>query len=225
MNDKNRLIIKKLKKGLIASCQPIPKGPLDKKEIILAMCKASINGGAKGLRIEGLKNVEFVKKKLDVPLIGIIKKNLRKYPIVITPFLKDIDNLHNAGADIIAFDATLRNRPFAINEMIERIHFHKKIAMADCSTTKEGINALENKADIISTTLSGYTSRKKPSKFPDFVLLKKLIKKSKLPIFAEGRFDTPQLFKKAISMGSHSVVVGTALNRIEIITNRFINES
>ena len=118
--------IKKLKKGLIASCQPIPKGPLDNKEIILAMCKASIIGGAKGLRIEGLKNVQFIKKKLNIPIIGIIKRNLKKYPIIITPFLKDIDDLASAGVDIIAFDATLRKRPFMIQEMIERAQ--KRIA-------------------------------------------------------------------------------------------------
>jgi len=224
MNKKNQLIIKRLKKSLIASCQPMPKGPLDNKEFILAMCRASIIGGAKGLRIEGLKNLEYIKTKLNIPVIGIIKKSLNKYPIIITPHLKDIDDLSNAGADIIAFDATLRKRPFMIQEMIDRIHLQNKIAMADCSTLNEGLNALKNKADVIATTLSGYTINKKPPKLPDFILLKKLLKKTNLPIIAEGRFDTPKLFKKGINLGAHSVVVGTALNRIEILTSRFINE-
>jgi len=224
MNKKNQLIINKLKNSLIASCQPIPNGPLDNKEFILAMSKASIAGGAKGLRIESVKNIKFLKNNLNIPIIGIIKRKLKKFPIIISPYLKDIDELSDAGADIIAFDATLRKRPYEIKGMINRIHSYNKIAMADCSTLEEGVNAIENKADIIGTTLSGYTNNKKASKLPDLKLLKNLIEKTKLPVFAEGRYDTPRLFKKAINIGAHSVVIGTALNRIEILTKRFLDE-
>ena len=63
MNKKNKLIVKILKDSLIASCQPIPGGPLDFSSFILASAQASIIGGAKGLRIEGFKNVKIIKKK------------------------------------------------------------------------------------------------------------------------------------------------------------------
>ena len=224
MNNNNKLILKSFKNSLIASCQPITKGPLDSSSFILASAKASIIGGAKALRIEGFKNLKIIKKNINIPVIGIKKRNLKNYPIIITPLLSDVEKLAQLGTEIIAFDATLRERPFTINEIISKIHSFKKIAMADCSNIKDAINAIENGADILSTTLSGYTNDKKIPKYPDFKLLNSLIKKFKVPVIAEGRFNTPSLYKKAINMGAHSVVVGTALNRIEIITRSFLDE-
>ena len=90
MNKKNNFIIKGLKKSLIASCQPIPKGPLDSSSFILASAKASIIGGAKALRIEGFKNLKVVKKNINLPVIGIKKRISSKYPIIITPLLSDV---------------------------------------------------------------------------------------------------------------------------------------
>ena len=224
MNKKNISIIKRLKGSLIASCQPIPKGPLDTPAFVLASAKASIIGGARALRIEGFNNLKIIKKNIKIPVIGIKKRNIKNFPIIITPLLSDIERLSMLGADIIAFDATLRNRPVSIEKLISKIHSCKKIAMADCSNMKDAINAIENGADILSTTLSGYTSKNLPPKNPDFKLLSQLIKKFKIPIIAEGRFNKPAFYKKAINYGAHAVVVGTALNRIELITKSFLDE-
>ena len=224
MNKKNISIIKSLKGSLIASCQPIPKGPLDTSAFVLASAKASIIGGARALRIEGFNNLKIIKKNIKIPVIGIKKRNIKNFPIIITPLLSDVERLSMLGADIIAFDATLRNRPVSIDKLISKIHSYKKIAMADCSNIKDAINAIENGADILSTTLSGYTSKKSTPKNPDFKLLSQLIIKFKTPIIAEGRFNTPALYKKAINCGAHAVVVGTALNRIELITKSFLDE-
>lgn len=224
MNNKNKRIVKKLKGSLIASCQPIPGGPLDFSSFILASAKASIIGGAKGLRIEGFRNLKIIKKNLNLPVIGIKKRVSKNYPIIITPLLSDVEKLSELGAEIIAFDSTLRQRPYSVGSLISKIHSCKKIAMADCSTIKDAINAIENGVDILSTTLSGYTSEKLPSKNPDFKLLNQLIKKFKVPVIAEGRFNTPIFYKKAINLGAHAVVVGTALNRIELITKSFLDE-
>ena len=224
MNKKNTIILKSIKKSLIASCQPISNGPLDTSDFVLGSAKASLIGGAKALRIEGFQNLKKIKRNLDVPVIGIKKRMLNKYPVIITPLLSDIEKLANLGADIIAFDSTDRERPFKISKMISKIHSYKKIAMADCSNIKDAIIAQDNGADIISTTLSGYIDNKYIPIKPDFRLLKNLINKFKLPIIAEGRFNTPAYFKKAINMGAHSVVIGTALNRIELITKNFLNE-
>ena len=114
MNKKNNFIIKGLKKSLIASCQPIPKGPLDTSSFILASAKASIIGGAKALRIEGFKNLKVIKKNINLPVIGIKKRISSKYPIIITPLLSDVEKLAESGADIIAFDSTLRNLTICI---------------------------------------------------------------------------------------------------------------
>ena len=103
--------------------------------------------------------------------------------------------------------------------------FKKKfIVTIDIGGTKTNIGYFENGADILSTTLSGYTNEKLPPKNPDFKLLDQLIKKFKVPIIAEGRFNTPIFYKKAINLGAHAVVVGTALNRIELKTKSFVNE-
>jgi N-acylglucosamine-6-phosphate 2-epimerase len=224
MNNKNKRIVKKLKGSLIASCQPIPGGPLDFSSFILASAKASIIGGAKGLRIEGFRNLKIIKKNLNLPVIGIKKRVSKNYPIIITPLLSDVEKLSELGAEIIAFDSTLRERPYSVGSLISKIHSCKKIAMADCSTIKDAINAIENGVDILSTTLSGYTSEKLPPENPDFKLLNQLIKKFKVPVIAEGRFNTPIFYKKAINLGAHAVVVGTALNRIELITKSFLDE-
>ena len=138
--------------------------------------------------------------------------------------LSDVEKLSELGAEIIAFDSTMRERPYSIKSLISKIHSCKRIAMADCSTIKDAIIAFENGADILSTTLSGYTNKKLPPKYPDFKLLNQLIKKFNIPIIAEGRFNTPILYKKAINLGAHAVVVGTALNRIELITKSFLDE-
>tara|TARA_B100001175_G_scaffold66261_1_gene54332 strand:+ start:522 stop:1199 length:678 start_codon:yes stop_codon:yes gene_type:complete len=224
MYKKNNFIIKSLKNSLIASCQPLPQGPLDTPSFVLASAKASIIGGAKGLRIEGFKNLKIIKKNLNLPVIGIKKRVSNKYPIIITPLLSDVEKLSDLGAEIIAFDSTLRERPYSVKSLISKIHSYKKIAMADCSSIKDAINAIDNGADILSTTLSGYTNEKLPPKNPDFKLLDQLIKKFKVPVIAEGRFNTPIFYKKAINLGAHAVVVGTALNRIELITKSFLNE-
>ncbi len=220
MIKKNKLILDSLKKGLIASCQPIPSGPMDSSSIILALARSSIIGGATGLRIENKKNINLVKNNTKVPIIGLIKRNLKNYPIIISPYLSDIAMIAKAGADIIAFDATNRKRPESVINIINEIKKFNKISMADCSSINDVFNAIESGVDIIGTTLSGYTKNKVP-KYPDFNLLKKAISLGK-PVIAEGRFNTPYLAKKAIKMGAHSVVVGTALNRIEIITNNFV---
>ncbi len=220
MIKKNKLILDSLKKGLIASCQPIPNGPMDSSSIILALARSSIIGGATGLRIENKKNIKLVKNNTKVPIIGLIKRNLKNYPIIISPYLSDIAMIAKAGADIIAFDATNRKRPESVINIINEIKKFNKISMADCSSINDVFNAIESGVDIIGTTLSGYTKNKVP-KYPDFNLLKKAISLGK-PVIAEGRFNTPYLAKKAIKMGAHSVVVGTALNRVEIITNNFV---
>ena len=224
MNNKNKRIVKILKGSLIASCQPIPRGPLDFSSFILASAKASIIGGAKGLRIEGFKNLKAIKKNLNLPVIGIKKRISKNYPVIITPLLSDVEKLSELGAEIIAFDSTLRERPYSVGSIISKIHSCKRIAMADCSTIKDATNAIENGADILSTTLSGYTNEKLPPKNPDFKFLNQLIKKFKVPIIAEGRFNTPVFYKKAIKSGAHAVVVGSALNRIELITKSFLDE-
>lgn len=112
-------VLSKIQNGLIASCQPVDDGPMDKPEIVAAMAQASVIGGAKGIRIEGVENLKATRAAVDVPIIGIVKRDLPDTPIRITPFLEDIDALAEAGADIIAVDGTSRTRPVSIEDAVK----------------------------------------------------------------------------------------------------------
>jgi len=144
--------------------------------------------------------------------------------VYITPTLKEVQELLDAGADIIAFDGTSRPRPDGcdLKQIIDLIHSNNKLAMADISSLEDGINAEIFGADIISTTLAGYTKEtENTDTTPDFNLLEKLVKTVKKPVFLEGRVWYPEEVKKAFKLGAHSVVIGSAITRPHLITKRF----
>ena len=130
-----------------------------------------------------------------------------------------------AGADIVAFDGTSRPRgENNLKQIIKFIKINKKIAMADIATLQEGINARLLGADIVSTTLSGYTVESpETSEEPDFELLKGLVQSVDCPVILEGRIWTPQQVDKAFELGAHAVVIGSAITRPQLITKRFVN--
>ena len=194
------------------------------------MMKSVLNGGAGALRVAGVRDIKNAKKLSNVPVIGITKPN--KIPsnykeiVYITPTVQDVIDIINAGADIVAFDGTQRPRPNneKIKDLIKYIHINKKLAMADISTVEEGIKAQEAGADILSTTLAGYTmeSINSPSKEPDFKLLKELVEKTNTPVILEGRIWEPQQVDRAFEAGAHAVVIGSAITRPQLITKRFV---
>lgn len=225
--NQNMDILKKLKNEVIVSVQAMPNEPLYKEECLLAMMQSVVNGGAKGLRLAGKRDVINAKKHFDIPIIGLTKpdklpKNWKEI-VYITPTLKEVDELIEANADIIATDATQRPRPKeSLKEIIDYIKAHKKLAMADISTLEEGVKARELGFDIISTTLSGYTQNSDNNlDTPDFELLKNLVKELDCPIILEGRIWNIAEVDKAFELGAHSVVIGSAITRPQLITKRF----
>lgn len=211
-----------LRRGFVASCQPIDNGPMDTPEIVAAMAQAAISGGAVALRIEGIDNLKAVRDKVDVPIIGIIKRDLSGSDVRITPFTEDVVALASAGADIIAIDATDRVRPEPVLLLVNAIHDAGCLVMADCSTYSEGIASRELGVDIIGSTLSGYICGDVPDT-PDFDLVTQLSNAGCF-VMAEGRYNTPELAKKAIEAGAASVTVGSAITRIEHICGWFTDE-
>ncbi|OOF70702.1 N-acetylmannosamine-6-phosphate 2-epimerase [Rodentibacter caecimuris] len=212
-------ILEMIKNGLIASCQPVDNGPLDSPEIVAAMAKAAIIGGAAGLRIEGIDNLRATRKITNAPIIGIVKRDLPDSPIRITPFLQDIEALASAGADIIAVDGTLRPRPIDLESAVKKIKELGCLAMADCSNLTEGLHCQQLGFDIIGSTMSGYTGSEIPQE-PDYQLVKDL-KAAGCWVMAEGRYNTPELAKTAIEIGADAVTVGSALTRLEHIVSWF----
>lgn len=205
--------------GLIASCQPVDDGPMDKPEIVAAMAQASVIGGAAGLRIEGVDNLKATRPVVNVPIIAIVKRDLEDSPVRITPFLQDIEDLAAAGADIIAVDGTDRKRPVDIESAVKKIHELGCLAMADCSNLAEGLYCQQLGFDIVGSTMSGYTGGEIPDE-PDYQLVKDL-KAAGCFVMAEGRYNTPELAQTAIAIGADSVTVGSALTRLEHIVSWF----
>lgn len=224
-------IIEKLKNKIIVSVQAMPSEPLYKEECINAMMQSAVTGGASGLRVAGVRDVKNAKKLFDIPVIGITKPNELppnwKEVVYITPNVKDAQDLIEAGADIIAFDGTSRPHTESnLEEIISTIKKSNRLAMADIATFEEGLACEKLGVDILSTTLSGYTMESlNDSEEPDFNLLEKLVKNTKLPVILEGKIWEPSQVKKAFELGAHCVVIGSAITRPQLITKRFIEQS
>lgn len=213
-------LLDRLRGGLVVSCQPVVGGPMDRTEIIVAFALAARDGGAVGLRIEGAANVAAVRKACDLPIVGLIKRDLDDSPVRITPLVEDVASLAIAGADIIAFDATVRPRPVTVPELLEETRRHGRLAMADCSNLANATAAVRAGVNIVGTTLSGYTGGPVPAE-PDLAFLRDAATSLQVPVFAEGRFNTPAAASDAIKAGAHCVVVGSAITRTEHVTGWF----
>jgi len=189
-----------------------------------AMAQAVVMGGAVGIRADGPADVYAIKQVVSVPVIGIYKIHYPDAEPYITPTYEAAEQIAEAGADIIALDATLRPHPgdTATNELIRRVKELGLPIMADVSTAEEGIAAAEAGADLVATTLSGYTPYSRQSSEPDFELVCELVNAVSVPVIMEGRIWTPEQARHAIECGAYAVVVGTAITRPRLITERFV---
>lgn len=209
-----------LEHGLIVSCQPVQGGPLDRPEIVAAFALAAEAGGARALRIEGLANLRAVRAATSLPIIGLIKRIDPATPVIITATVADVRALAEAGADIIAFDATLRpGRLAPVASLAEAARAAGCLGMADTATFADAEAAREAGADILGTTLSGYTGGPVPAD-PDIDLVRRCASLS-VPVFAEGRYRTMDDVRAARAAGAFAVVVGSAITRPEHITDWF----
>jgi N-acetylmannosamine-6-phosphate 2-epimerase/N-acetylmannosamine kinase len=207
--------------ALIASCQPVPGGPTDSRDFVVGFALATCAGGARGLRIEGVGNVAAVVAACDLPVIGLVKRDLAASAVRITPHVEDAVALARAGARIVAFDATDRPRPVPVPEMIAAIHAAGALAMADIATLAEARAAIDAGADIVGTTLSGYTGSGPAPDAPDLALVRGCAAFRAAPVFAEGRYNAPSLAAAAIAAGADAVVVGSAITRPEHVAGWF----
>ena len=201
--------------ALIVSCQADPDSPFRNTEFIRAFARAAVQNGAAALRIEGLDDVRAVRARELVPIIGLVKR--RDLDVFITPTEQDVFDLCDAGADIVAFDATRRPRQASVQKLVAACHARGRRAMADVSDLDEGLAAHEAGADLVGTTLSGYTPYSRPPAGPDFTLIRELAGQGVLTV-AEGHVRTPAQARQAIDCGAHAVVVGSAITRPDVIT-------
>lgn len=214
-------LLDSLRGGLLVSCQPVPGGPMDRPEIVAALAMAALAGGAVGLRIEGIENLKAVRRLTRAPIIGLIKRDVPDSFVRITPFVEDVQALAEAGADIIAFDATDRQRPAPREALIAAIHAAGRLAMADCAFPEDGAAAHALGVEILGSTMSGYTGGPVPDA-PDLHLVAALRRIGGF-VVAEGRYHNPALAAKALAAGADAVVAGSAITRTEHVTGWFVD--
>lgn len=220
-------LIKSLMGQLIVSCQARAGNPLHGPVHISALALAAEQGGAAALRIQGEDDIRAVKERCQLPVIGI-RKVFDARPVYITPTFADAAIIVEAGADIVALDATDRPRrgPDSAAELIRRIRGELGVpVMADVDSLASGRAAAVAGADLIATTLSGYTADAPAPTHPDFALLEQLWAAVDVPIIAEGRFWEPGQVEDAFLLGASAVVIGTAVTNPMRITERFVRST
>lgn len=220
----DRDIIQKLQNSLIVSCQAPADSPLHDPQVIAAMAKAAILRGASGVRIDSPSHVSAVRQSVEAPIIGLWKQQITGYDIYITPQFEHAAAIASAGADIIAIDATLRKRPGEekLDTLIARIHDELgKLVMADVDTIEAAIAAASSGADIVGTTLFGYTNETKHLSPPGFELLSQMVAKLDVPVICEGGISSPQMAQEALKLGAYAVVVGTAITGIDYLVKAY----
>lgn len=210
--------------GLIVSCQAPADSPLHEPSVIAAIAQAAANQGAVGVRIDTPAHVKAVRQRVAAPIIGLWKQQLPGYEVYITPRFEDAAAIAAAGADIIAIDATARERPNGetVTTLITRIHEELgKLVMADVDTEDAAIAAAAAGADLVGTTLYGYTKETENQSPPGFNLLTQIVEKLKVPVICEGGIASPQQCKQALELGAYTVVVGTAITGIDLQVKAF----
>ncbi|MFC9917498.1 N-acetylmannosamine-6-phosphate 2-epimerase [Agromyces binzhouensis] len=212
-----------LRGGLIVSCQAPDGSPLRDPGIIAAIAEAATMAGAAAVRINSVSHVAAVRERVRVPIIGIEKKTINDAQWI-TPTVDHARALVDAGADIVALDATRRPRPGTprVEDLLRGIRDLGIPVMADIDNLEAGIYARELGAELVGTTLSGYTSHpQNRTGDPDIPLVRALAEAS-VPVVAEGRFKSPAEVAAAFAAGAFAVVVGTSITEPMALTRRFL---
>lgn len=214
-----------LKRGLIVSCQAVKGEPLYGLHMMGHFARAAVLGGAVGIRANYVSDIEEIKQQVDVPVIGIIKAEYEGSDVYITPTLKEVKALIGTGCEVIALDATKRERPGGekLSDLVKYIRENAPEVeiMADCSDFEEAKAADEMGFDYVGTTMRSYTPYTASAKIPDYDLLKKMTAQLSAKVIAEGGiWETSQL-QKVLDCNPYAVVIGSAITRPMDITKRF----
>ncbi len=219
--------VEQLKGRLIVSCQALPHEPLHSSFIMGRMALAAQQGGAYGIRANTKEDIKEIQSQVDLPVIGIVKRDYEDSSVYITPTLLEVEELIEVKPEIIAMDATQALRPggLTLDEFFHKVkeRYPNQLWMADCSTVEEALHADELGFDFIGTTMVGYTPQSKEMRIEadDFAILREIVAKAKHRVIAEGNINTPEKARRVIELGAFSVVVGSIITRPQLITKAF----
>lgn len=199
---------------IVVSVQAAPDSPLAEAPTLLKLARASLANGAAVLRLQGVESIGSIRRATGAPVIGLIKRDYDGSRVYITPTLREVDELIETGCEAIALDATLRPRPCGatFGQLAERIRTAGRLVFADCDNESAVRQANEAHADLVSTTLAGYTDESTRQSGPDLEFLRKAVEISRAPVLAEGRFVERAQVRAALRIGAIGVVMGGAVN-------------
>ena len=223
MNEK----VEQLKGKLIVSCQALAHEPLHSSFIMGRMALAAKEGGAYGIRANSKEDIQEIQSQVELPIIGIVKRDYEGCDVYITPTMKEVDELMEVKPEIIAVDATGRLRPgnLTLDDFYREVRrkYPDQLLMADCSTVEDALYADQLGFDFIGTTMVGYTKESAGLQIEkdDFQILREIVTKASHPVIAEGNINTPEKARRVIELGAYCVVVGSIITRPQLITKAF----
>lgn len=221
-------LIEQLRGGMIVSCQAEGDDPFNADPEYMALfARAAEMGGAIGIRTQGIAKLEAIKRTTKLPVIGLLKSQFPDGTVRITGSFAEVEQLIQSKSNIVAIDGTLREReglagPDFIKAVKQR---YGCLVLADIATFEEAKACEEAGADCVSTTLNGYTPNTKQfHDGPNYDVLKECVNGLSIPVFAEGRYNTPAEAGEAMKLGAFAVISGTAITRPRVITQWFVEE-
>ena len=218
-----------IKGTIIVSCQAIPGEPLydPERSVMPLMARAAKLAGAKMIRTSSVRDIIGIKEETGLPVIGLIKREYPGYSGRITMTMREVDECMDALADIVSIDCTdtVRGDGLSAPEFLQEVRkkYPNIIIMADCATLEEARAAFAAGADLVGSTMNGYTAATADCKGdPNYELVEQMVKELPCPVIAEGRVHTPEQARKMLDLGAWAVVVGGAITRPLEIAQRFM---
>ncbi|MDX9865762.1 MAG: N-acetylmannosamine-6-phosphate 2-epimerase [Anaerolineaceae bacterium] len=214
--------LEKLKGGLIVSCQSL--APLNEPHVTGLIAQAAVMAGAHGIRACRPENIRAVRALVDVPIVGIFKQNYPGFDVFVTPTIASALAVVDAGAEIVGIEVSQHPRPdgSSFRHLVDAVHARGALVMADSSTREEGLFAAEQGADIVASSLSGYTAHSIKTPGPDLDLVAFLVKETGKPVNAEGRYHSPEDVAAAFARGAFMVSIGAAITEPQFLTKKFL---
>ena len=215
-------VLESLRGGLIVSVQAWRGSAIDDPAFIAAMARAAQDGGAVAVRVAGEDDLHAVRARVALPIVGLIKREYPGFEPYITPTLDEVRAIVAAGAEIVAFDATPRRRPSGtdVAALIAEIHARERLALADCATAADAAAAADAGADMVASTLCGYTAETAGAALPALDLVRELAQLRRFCL-CEGGVRSPAEVRAALDAGADAVVVGSAITNVDWLVREF----